>query len=126
MPSKALEYFISTPHWLDAFTPPLEERLTQLAAAVKALLGTSGLVGVAAKLMDANRMVPLLAIAIGACCLAVLGAGLAAVEGLSQAARVILGVALAGLVLLLAVSFLVTSKRPAPRHRGWCRMRAAE
>ena len=34
--------------------------------------------------------------------------------------------ALAGLVLLLAVSFLVTSKRPAPRHRGWCRMRAAE
>ena len=40
MPSKALEYFISTPHWLDAFTPPLEERLTQLAAAVKALLGT--------------------------------------------------------------------------------------
>jgi hypothetical protein len=26
-PSKALEYFISTPHWLDAFTPPLEERL---------------------------------------------------------------------------------------------------
>ena len=77
MPSKALEYFISTPHWLDAFTPPLEERLTQLAAAVKALLGTiqpgrlgrgqaerpppSGLVGVAAKLMDANRMVPVLA-----------------------------------------------------------------
>ena len=40
VPSKALEYFISTPHWLDAFTPPLEERLTQLAAAVKALLGT--------------------------------------------------------------------------------------
>ena len=77
VPSKALEYFISTPHWLDAFTPPLEERLTQLAAAVKALLGTiqpgrlgpgqaerpppSGLVGVAAKLMDANRMVPVLA-----------------------------------------------------------------
>src|SRR5438067_8123475 len=23
-PSKSLEYFISTPHWLDAFTPPLE------------------------------------------------------------------------------------------------------
>ena len=40
VPSKALEYFISTPHWLDAFTPPLEERLTQLTAAVKALLGT--------------------------------------------------------------------------------------
>jgi hypothetical protein len=39
VPSKALEYFISTPHWLDAFTPPLEERLS-LTAAVKALLGT--------------------------------------------------------------------------------------
>jgi len=24
VPSKALEYFISAPHWLDAFTPPLE------------------------------------------------------------------------------------------------------
>src|SRR5262245_30172560 len=33
-PSKALEYFISTPHWLGAFTPPLEEQLNQLAAAV--------------------------------------------------------------------------------------------
>lgn len=40
VPSKALEYFISTPHWLDAFTPPLQERLNQLAAAVQALLGT--------------------------------------------------------------------------------------
>ena len=33
---KTLEYFLSTPHWLDAFTPPLEERLKQLTAAVKA------------------------------------------------------------------------------------------
>jgi hypothetical protein len=131
VPSKALEYFISTPHWLDAFTPPLEERLTQLTAAVKALLGTiqpgrlgplkaespppRGLMGVAARLMDANRLVPVLAVTIGACCLAVLGAGLAAVEGLAQAARVLLGVALAGLILLLAVSHLVTSKRPAIR-----------
>src|SRR6516162_1641367 len=23
LPTKSLEYFISTPHWLDAFTPPL-------------------------------------------------------------------------------------------------------
>ncbi len=37
-PSKTLEYFISTPHWLDAFTPPLEQHLKQLAASVQALL----------------------------------------------------------------------------------------
>ena len=37
-PSKSLEYFISTPHWLDAFTPPLEQHLRQLAVAVQALL----------------------------------------------------------------------------------------
>jgi hypothetical protein len=30
-PCKALEYFISSQHWLDAFTPPLEKRLDQLA-----------------------------------------------------------------------------------------------
>jgi TIR domain/WD domain, G-beta repeat len=38
IPSKSLEYFLSTPHWLDAFTPPLEKHLKQLAAAIKALL----------------------------------------------------------------------------------------
>jgi WD40 repeat protein len=38
MPSKALEYFISTPHWLDAFTPPMERHLKQLATSVQAQL----------------------------------------------------------------------------------------
>jgi hypothetical protein len=37
LPSKALEYFISTPHWLDALTPPLERHLEELAASVRAL-----------------------------------------------------------------------------------------
>jgi hypothetical protein len=37
-PSKSLEYFISTPHWLDALTPPLESHLQRVAQAVKALL----------------------------------------------------------------------------------------
>lgn len=31
MPSKSLEYFLSTPHWLDALTPPLEQHLDRLA-----------------------------------------------------------------------------------------------
>jgi hypothetical protein len=38
MPTKALEYFLSTPHWLDAFTPPLDEHVRQLADSVKRLL----------------------------------------------------------------------------------------
>ena len=38
MPSKSLEYFISTPHWLDALTPPLEQHLQRLAETVAILL----------------------------------------------------------------------------------------
>lgn len=38
LPSKSLEYFISTPHWLDALTPPLESHLQRVSQAVKALL----------------------------------------------------------------------------------------
>ena len=30
-PIKSLEYFISSPHWLDAFSPPLERHLNYLA-----------------------------------------------------------------------------------------------
>lgn len=39
LPTKALEYFLSTPHWLDAFTPPLDEHIRQLADSTKRLLG---------------------------------------------------------------------------------------
>lgn len=35
---KALEYFVSMPHWLDALTPPLEQHLVQLAETTKLLL----------------------------------------------------------------------------------------
>ncbi|MFY0564933.1 TIR domain-containing protein [Archangium lansingense] len=38
MPSKSLEYFISTPHWLDAMSPPLERHMEHLAEAVRLLL----------------------------------------------------------------------------------------
>jgi hypothetical protein len=38
-PSESLEYFISTPHWLDAITPPLEAHAQRLAESVLALLG---------------------------------------------------------------------------------------
>jgi hypothetical protein len=39
LPAEALEFFISLPHWLDAFPPPLEQYLTRLAADVNQLLG---------------------------------------------------------------------------------------
>ncbi len=36
--SKPLEYFISTPHWLDALTPPMEKHLNYLGETVEVLL----------------------------------------------------------------------------------------
>src|SRR5437016_1983603 len=37
-PTRSLEYFISTAQWLDAFSPPLERHLDNLAKTVKAVL----------------------------------------------------------------------------------------
>jgi len=34
-----LRYFLSTPHWLDALTPPLSKHIERLEAAIKELLG---------------------------------------------------------------------------------------
>ena len=34
-----LKYFLSTPHWLDAMTPPLDRHLGRLAASLQTLLG---------------------------------------------------------------------------------------
>ena len=38
-PNESLEFFISVQHWLDAFTPPLEQHLERLAAVVSQILG---------------------------------------------------------------------------------------
>jgi hypothetical protein len=38
-PSRSLEYFISSPHWLDAFPPPRERYFGKLIESVRALLG---------------------------------------------------------------------------------------
>jgi TPR repeat protein len=38
VPNDDLEYYLSTPHWLDALTPPLEANLQHLGTSVKALL----------------------------------------------------------------------------------------
>jgi hypothetical protein len=36
-----LKYFLSTPHWLDALTPPLSKHIARLEVAIKELLGQS-------------------------------------------------------------------------------------
>ena len=41
LPGRALEYFISDVHWLDALTPPLEAHLKNLAGKIKILLARS-------------------------------------------------------------------------------------
>jgi TIR domain/Bacterial SH3 domain len=38
IPGKNLEYFLGTPHWLDAVTPPFEQHLEYIAQTVKVLL----------------------------------------------------------------------------------------
>ncbi len=41
MPTGAMEYSISTAHWLDAYTPPLEKHLEYLAQSIQGLLSKS-------------------------------------------------------------------------------------
>jgi uncharacterized protein (TIGR03067 family) len=48
LPSRALEYCLSSTHWLDAFTAPLEEHLSRMAEAVQRLLGDGAAPGKAA------------------------------------------------------------------------------
>ncbi|HLD46241.1 MAG TPA: tetratricopeptide repeat protein [Desulfobaccales bacterium] len=50
MPSKTLEYFISTQHWLDAFTPPLEKHLDSLVAILRSIITKQGDGGAAPRL----------------------------------------------------------------------------
>lgn len=40
LPTKAMEFFISTAHWLDAFTPPLQIHLEHLATTILGFLRT--------------------------------------------------------------------------------------
>ncbi len=42
LPSKTLEYFISTQHWLDAFTPPLEKHLDSLVGILQSIISKKG------------------------------------------------------------------------------------
>jgi hypothetical protein len=41
LPARSLEYFLSTPHWLDAFPPPREPHYARLSAHIASLLSSS-------------------------------------------------------------------------------------
>lgn len=129
-PSKSLEYYISTPHWLDAFTPPLEERLTQLGAAAKALLGAAagaaapaaaaavpprGIARCIAIFKEAQRAVWAIGFGIGASIVAAVCAALLVMAGHGRAGSVIAGVTATEVILLLGVCFFVTDRNPKIR-----------
>ena len=42
LPKKALEYFLSVPHWLDAFSPPLQTHIEKLAVTIKGIIASDG------------------------------------------------------------------------------------
>jgi len=41
LPARSLEYFLSTPHWLDAFPPPREPHLERLSVHIESILNGS-------------------------------------------------------------------------------------
>ena len=44
-PNQSLEFFISSPHWMDAFTPPLEAHIQKLASNIALLLAKTATPG---------------------------------------------------------------------------------
>ncbi len=57
-PTETLEYFLSTPHWLDAFTPPLEQHLEYLVDVVQKIIGQQSAVAEKKAELPATPAVP--------------------------------------------------------------------
>ncbi len=53
--SKHMRYFIGTPHWLDALTPPLERHLLRMTETVQGLIASVREKGVADPLLEETR-----------------------------------------------------------------------
>jgi hypothetical protein len=62
-PSKSLEYFLSSQHWLDAFPPPLEPHYNKVCAHVAALLGNAPVAEASASIPRAATTATVAAIA---------------------------------------------------------------
>src|SRR5436305_6286932 len=57
-PRRSLEYFISTSQWMDAFSPPLERHLDNLAKTVKAVLQRPPLPGADVPAQPERQSIP--------------------------------------------------------------------
>lgn len=57
-PTRSLEYFISASQWMDAFSPPLERHLNNLAKTVKAVLKSPPLVGANVPIQSERPPIP--------------------------------------------------------------------
>lgn len=64
-PSKGLSYFISSPHWLDAMSPPFEQHLTRLVDTVRQMLGRAGETGPAVTTTPAVAATPAIEYGVG-------------------------------------------------------------
>jgi len=53
MPSRSLEYFLSSQHWLDAFPPPRDPHYERLCAHLRTVLATRAVAPAAATVFDA-------------------------------------------------------------------------
>jgi hypothetical protein len=58
-PTRALEYFISTSQWMDAFSPPLERHLDNLAKTVKVVLKSPPLPGANVPVQPERPSIPI-------------------------------------------------------------------
>ncbi len=138
MPSRSLEYFLSSPHWLDALTPPVEAHIQRLADAVTALLarldGTatqtapaSAARGRVQKVVDTVLGRPAQVVSPGPV------PGLAAAPGAARrpgalprrppAAPVPLGLLITfGVLLVIALFFLIFARSPGPARPAGARL----
>jgi TIR domain len=58
LPSKSLEYFLSSQHWMDAFPPPRESHYARLISTIKARLGDTAATQPPARLAEAVAFNP--------------------------------------------------------------------
>ena len=94
--SKQLEYYLSSVHWLDAITPPLEEHINKLAGVVKILLRKDE-----AKDHDLEKVIRDGTLRVGK------GAGAIAIATKSPWKKALFPVAIFGIILVIA--FLIVT-----------------
>ena len=96
-PARSLEYFISTAQWMDAFSPPLERHLDNLAKTVKSVIKSSPLPGANVPAQPERPPIP--------------GAP---TPPLSWRKSILMAVAIAGLVIVGGAGWYLGHRRETP------------